>query len=490
MKKQFFYAALAITLMSSCSKDNEPVNTTDPTPENPGVIDDTKPAEIRLGIGTPTIASTRGTGSVGDLAGEAGNVWNGQTLSIYMFEKGTVKQVMDGGNYIFDSETFRAPFKNEVSNTNVGAIKFITGNIKYYPVKGQFDFYGYHLDTDATPTVTNDGTNLTVEATIDGTNDVMAATTYFTSEDSVKLINAALKKAKKEYTYTVVEKKTIATEGTPITNNDETRKKDLELLNAELAKAYSAYAARREVQPNLLFKHMLARLKFNVFAGEAGAAIADNALSGKGAEQGGTATPTATDGAAYIESIKITGVPTPSPDGGDPTLVGIKDKVVLTVAPSQSLTATISSQNAAFTLKEKVSNGDSEAAKELKELTPTAAANFSATSPVGTPVGESIMIVPGDQQIYMTVAIRQFVQINDGTGTGENPSEETWAWKTQDFSVLVNAPKDNEGNQLTFEQGKSYNINITVYGFQKIEIDATLEGWISGGDIPVDPEDF
>ena len=79
MKKQFFYATLAIALMSSCSKDNDPGTTTDPTdPTVPEVIDDTTPAAIQLGIGNPTIIATRGTGSVGDITGSNGNVWNGK----------------------------------------------------------------------------------------------------------------------------------------------------------------------------------------------------------------------------------------------------------------------------------------------------------------------------------------------------------------------------------------------------------------------------
>ncbi len=487
MKKQFFYAALAIALMSSCSKDNDPGTTNPEGPNNPEVIDDTTPAVIRLGIGSPTIVGTRGTGSVGDLATEtATNIWNGQALSVLMFEKGGVKQVMDGGAYIFANETFRAPFKGD--NASTGTIKFETGNVKYYPVSGQYDFYGYHVDADDVTQKTDVTDAYVVTATIDGTNDVMAAATYFTSADSVALINAALTKAGKSYQYEVVAKGTIATtesstpSKSPITDNAD----DVTLLNAELAKAYSAYAARRGVQPNLLFKHMLSRLKFNVFAGEADAAET-HTLSGNGATQGAAADPAATTGAAYIESISVTGVPIDGVEGADPTPVGIKDQITLTVAPTQSLTATTSSETAAFTLMEAVANDDTAPANNLQTLTATAPKAFSASDPQGTPVGESIMIVPGDEKIYLTVAIRQFVQTNDGTGTGGAEAEK-WEWKTQTFSVPVSAP--TSGDATTFEKGKSYNINITVYGFQKIKIDATLEGWISGGDIPVNPEDM
>lgn len=474
MKKQFFYAALAIALMSSCSKDNEPVNPTDPTPENPGVIDDTKPAEIKLGINAPNIVATRGTGSVGDISGKAENVWNGQTLNILMFEKGTTTKVMDGGAYIFDGETFQAPLISD--NVSAGKIKFLTGNVKYYPVSGAFDFYGYHVDAAG---ATYEDNTTTVTATINGTNDIMAATTRFTAADTVAVIND---RKDKKATYKISETGetqglVVTTEGVLIT--DDANSADLALVETELAKAYSAYAARRGVHPNLVFKHMLSRLKFKVYAGEANAAET-NTLKDEGQTQGNNATPKATTGAAYIESIKITGTPADGTTKG--TAVGIKDQISLQVAPTPALTATISNATNAFTLMQLAT--DHEPAAELVDLEPTAPATFDDGT-TGYLVGESMMIVPGDKNFMMTVAIRQFVQTNDGTGTGT----EKWEWKSQSFDVIVNAPA-NEADGDAFAQGKSYNINITVYGFQKIEVTASLEGWIEGGDIPVNPEDF
>ena len=39
-------------------------------------------------------------------------------------------------------------------------------------------------------------------------------------------------------------------------------------IKAEYNKAFSSYTARRNVQPNMIFKHQLARLKFSVIAGD------------------------------------------------------------------------------------------------------------------------------------------------------------------------------------------------------------------------------
>ena len=67
MKKQFFYAAMALAVMSSCSKDN------DPGIGNPD--DNNDKAVIALGVDVPTVtALSRGTGSVGDVEGE-NNKW-------------------------------------------------------------------------------------------------------------------------------------------------------------------------------------------------------------------------------------------------------------------------------------------------------------------------------------------------------------------------------------------------------------------------------
>ena len=48
---------------------------------------------------------------------------------------------------------------------------------------------------------------------------------------------------------------------------------------------------------------------------------------------------------------------------------------------------------------------------------------------------------------------------------------------------------DKIGDNFIFAVGKSYNINVTVYGNQPIEVTAELTGWISGDDVEVNPED-
>ena len=88
MKKQFFYAAMALAVMSSCSKDN------DPGIGNPD--DNNDKAVIALGVDVPTVtALSRGTGSVGDVEG-ANNKWNSQRLYIHMVDRATGLEAEEG----------------------------------------------------------------------------------------------------------------------------------------------------------------------------------------------------------------------------------------------------------------------------------------------------------------------------------------------------------------------------------------------------------
>ena len=88
MKKQFFYAAMALAVMSSCSKDN------DPGIGNPD--DNNDKAVIALGVDVPTVtALSRGTGSVGDVEGE-NNKWNSQQLYIHMVDRATGLEAEEG----------------------------------------------------------------------------------------------------------------------------------------------------------------------------------------------------------------------------------------------------------------------------------------------------------------------------------------------------------------------------------------------------------
>lgn len=225
MKKHLLYAALFVGALSSCSKDNDRVAA--PEAENANDLQ-----EIKLAVSGAEAfnVQTRGTGVVGGLEGD--NNWNGQTLYVLMTDSGTVNKVAseDAGYTYTDMPEFilwnvavKAPATSETG--------LVTGGDQtqphyYYPISGNYDFYGYHVDDaiDA-PEPTVSGNDLTLEVEIDGTQDLLVAKADWTKDlgDKAKLFYP----------------------------------------NADGYK-YGAYAARREVQPTLSFQHLLTQLQFTV----------------------------------------------------------------------------------------------------------------------------------------------------------------------------------------------------------------------------------
>ena len=47
---------------------------------------------------------------------------------------------------------------------------------------------------------------------------------------------------------------------------------------------------------------------------------------------------------------------------------------------------------------------------------------------------------------------------------------------------------DIPANLEKFAAGNSYNVRVVVYGMSKIEVHTTLEPWVDGGHIDLDPD--
>ena len=80
MKKYLFFALAAAGMLSSCSSDDVVSNGTNAN-------DDNSPVPIRIGIGQAF--TTRGTGTVGGVGdgSNVANVWAGQYINVFMFNK-------------------------------------------------------------------------------------------------------------------------------------------------------------------------------------------------------------------------------------------------------------------------------------------------------------------------------------------------------------------------------------------------------------------
>lgn len=480
MKKQFFYAALAIALMSSCSKDNEPVNTTDPTPENPGVIDDTKPAEIKLGINAPNIVATRGTGTVGSTVADK-NVWDGQTLGVLMYKvaaDGTetlatevVNEATKETGYIFKGLTFTAPAKDATSQL-IQMHNETSLQAKYYPSTGKYAFYGYHID-DASykegevakiDTAFNVSTKTISKIEIDGSQDLLAAITApIPAEDPA---------AGKPYYGANLQGADWAT-----------------MAN----QSFSAWSARRKVQPVLEFEHKLARLKFYVKAGEKEAA-AKEWKEGQWVEKNKVEV----GGQQVSPAVNVTQIYVENMDNIlDMTLA----KATEDGASQQTVPLTLNdnSTKVSFYLKSPSIDGT----KKLVDLIPTApeyyydekneAANGAEGFSETTPIGESLMFFPnGDSetQIQLQIALTQAV-VDTYTLEDGNEVPKTHIVKSDILPYTLKASdiKLNGTPIEKFKPGESYDITIKVYGYQRIEITASLSAWKEGGNVEVSPGD-
>ena len=103
------------------------------------------------------------------------------------------------------------------------------------------------------------------------------------------------------------------------------------------------------------------------------------------------------------------------------------------------------------------------------------------------------MLLPGDAEIELEIAVSQLVVDTEDAAT---EAAKTYTTKTETLTATIKASDimqtgstTDSANKTTFEAGDSYNINITVYSFQRIEVSAELTAWKEGGDINIAPGD-
>ena len=232
MKKLYVYVALAaMGVMAACSK-NDNVD-----PQGNGgntVIDDNSPVAVELGvkgIDLDVNVSSKAQGSV--------DAWDAsQTLYVYAIDR---SDAQFANTPLIDNISASSPAtgaQNNVLNLvqPASAGKY-AGEYFYFQGSTVYDFYGYYIDDAAVESAVSAGavvptetaTSIYVPFRINGTQDLMVAK---------------------------------ADPAVDVTDTD-----------VDAARAYSAYAARRGVQPTLRFRHLLSRFNFEI---KPGAASADN----------------------------------------------------------------------------------------------------------------------------------------------------------------------------------------------------------------------
>lgn len=417
MKKMFFFALAAAGMLTACSNED----TLGGNGEQ-----NVSEQQIRLGVASSKV-QTRGTGTVGGMT-DAENVWAGQTLWVYMLQKGSmdlavykspaVGTTAAAESKVFDNKEFKAP--NTADNTKSGLATTADGTIAYYPVSGRYDFWGYRVDDAAvggTPTVkivddagteveANAATKRVVDIEIDGSQDIMA--------------------------------------GKAAPSDDE-----VTALGGYADNFYSAYAARKGVQPNITFEHLLTRFTFEVRAGSKATA---------GLPAGGN-----------TDAVKVTGVS-----------VGSKTTGTLTVAytgatkkAAELLTFTGDASPLTLMQRDETVADNNAPLIGLKPVTLTWTDDAATIGDV-LKVGEALLVAPGETEYPLTIALSQDVLQKVGEAKVTMPLE-------QKATIKMDGTK-------TFEPGKSYKVTITVYGLEDIRVTATLVPWADGGSIDIDDD--
>ena len=484
MKKSFMFVAVAAAgMLASCSSDSL---TAGPDPK----IEPTQEERVPIEIGVASVqtkASTRGSGAVGDLDGDANNVWKGQKINAFMFDKGKLTIPTDDEGDIYNNTELTTP-SGVVSGIAKQYLTPTTVKHKYYPQRGNFDFWGYYADDANAAAVTADPTNA-VDATspiaseiVAGDHDVIVPFVINGTQDLM-----------------VAKAVPVGADATAISGWDA----------ANQDRYYSAFAARNKVQPELTFKHLLTLLKFKIKGGTpSSCGWSWNSTALTPTWEGPTVGEKFTG--VFVKSIKIKSQSTgyivaayTRDDMSTDTRYQNATKLIkfddTTTAP-----ATEPDNYTDFELwNDTDGDGKLDALYNFDpaagDLTVTAVADdhydklYKATATPTTattentawdydevPVGSGILAQTRDSYV-MEIELGQYLLDVEDTS---NPAASTYKIKSNiisDIPVVV----DPDDLSKKFEIGKAYTLTITVYGYEEIKIKTTLEGWIDGGDVPV-----
>lgn len=461
MKKYFLFAAVAGMLVS-CS--SESLTGSDPKIEP--TQDDRVPIEIT--VASPEVkGATRSVGTVGDVTGGT-NIWQGEKVNVFMFKKGTLTLATSDGEAVsltnpalYDDVALTTP--NDGTSASGIAYEYYDNTVpadgtddrvryKYYPANGNFDFWGYFRDDAGTTAPTIGASEVTVPFTITGAQDLMVAKAVPTTAQN-----------------------------TTIGGWDA----------ADQNRYYSAFAARRTVQPDMTFKHLLTRLTFSVvgYDNDACGFTGGGSLPGSGVYTG-----------VFVKSIKVkskfTGEIIAAYTGADRT-------------PSQliSFDTSVGPNNDGYDMLSLGTERGARTANQVDPLYPSAftpanwADNTFMTSALtiggtywadimrptststGQPVGGALLVSTESASYYIEVELGQYLLESEDmpVGSGNNP-EYKIVYSTYKGDIYPESP-DTE-----FKQGFSYNVKMTLYSYKKIEIKTTLEDWKPGTEVPIDAE--
>lgn len=434
MKRFFLYAMMAAGVLASCSQSED-----DGSSQNEWTGGGADAAAISLSAVAPPAkitANTRSTGTVGG-TGEA-NVWSGQELHIFAFQKDPATGETYGDKITTDKSFFDQVGIADANNTTV--VRWKQGSTLYFPRSGAYDFFGYYADDalGGTPQHLAGTNTLYSPFTIDGSQDLMIAKAALTDDD----------------------------------------KKLPDFADTDWNKAYSSYTARRGVQPTMEFKHLLTRLTFNV--------------KGTGAEAPEN---------VYVKAVRVKSRKTgklvfayvdDKDKGAKFDAIADFDKVDQDAAREQEKYLSLQEKNADGVMQPLDADivFDEAALPDKKaDFTGTIgkypASVTSETKP--TRIGEALLVEPDVDFYKIEVDV---VQYYDKEG---NLINDVNAQRKNTYKLTLNigdvTPPTDQEKPTKFAASTSYDVIIMVNGVSPIELKATIGEWKDGGTIVKNPDD-
>lgn len=428
MKKYFIFAAAAV-VAASCAKAPVPVQTPD-GPEVPAV--EGREA-VQFGSNLIANVETKANGSV--------DAWGGQDLYIYGLKKikvgEKVKPLFKGDTYKF-IENVKATAPASGTSDAIEVKKEDNGEYFYYEGTSTYYFFGYYVD-DAYKTNDDDVQGPAPEA-----RQISATTTPADSAIVLPIkINGGqdilLAKASADYAFGKVSESDKITYWT---------KDGQSTWNSNYA--FSAYSARRKVHPYLNFEHQLAQINFFVKSGT----TFTNAEGTKVSPQ------------LYVQSVEFKDVNTTADlyiaSSSTDKKEGIHDE-----GNKETIAVT------------KAEGGESASVKRV-ELTPVPVPNKGDAN---KEIGAATMLFPANSysiEIKLSQDGTTYVQPITVTLDPANIkiyNDESSKWETPTPA------------KTSFEAGYKYNVFVTVYGLEKIDITVELEKWGYGGEANLDTDE-
>lgn len=390
-----------------------------------------------------TMTTTRGTGV---FEPDNKNKYNNATFHVFAFRDAedvdmtmTLASDSDRYNCLVDGDVFFKGRPMKMDKDNSGEMEFIRDeetNVTehlYYGSKYQelgYNFFGYYID-DFEPTSENSvrtKDEIYHNVDIDGSQDIMCG--YSRELTPEYVLNILKKNGNSSSTGLIADRNNILNYG------------------------YSTYAAHRNVNPVIDLKHVLARLKFEAYAGDNKAqniTITNIEVKSR------------TKGKLTVAAADLTKVGLQVDESQTPKSLYLKEASVDGVAPTTSLRQDY--------YKVELKKGDVN--KYWANRTPL-------------PIGESLLVMPSDS--YQLI-----IHYNELRKESED-SDKMILRKGIKAEYTINAPKlavnyDEASENYKFKGGYAYTIKIAVYGLQPIEVSAQIEGWKEGGSVGIDPDE-